>query len=565
MRRIPAILAALVLLVWGLAGCGPEKDPALVVTDRDVYTFADGKSVSIGSYPGDGKRIYHLDDGTELLAVESSPGLEDAIAGGVEPLQALEPAVREKIAGFYARQGALYDVEALLLDAYAGYNADPAGFSCRLAGQRTAPSASSGRVIYCTTAVTLPLGGRETGEYGFTQAFDRQTGDPVAGAELFSAEETDVKERFLAQYPADGAVPEVLREDFRPEYIRLSPEGYEVTFPPETSGRAGVEGCIRFGGPYTGELLSLLNDWAVPVPYDPEGTGETGRAELPWTVPEEEPAPSYEEYFAQVVDYGHPDGEECRVSSGYNISGYTLAYEDPALYLERYVGDGKERLWKIADIPELSAFSCDQRWIYGIAGGTELFRMDFYGENRETLFTDESGLLGETAERTFFIGDGKVIYFWTGTEDGGGAVCRLYLPEKRADLLYRLTAEELAEYYYTPQTEEVAEHWGGTGKVCLLGAPGPISNWEFSWSSINGAYLEACDAVAQDPELREKYFTEGVNGVDLVGYIEFELHIKSFTVYYLNAFTGEYLERPMGGYSVPGGAWWRQEQNGDES
>ena len=117
-------------------------------------------------------------------------------------------------------------------------------------------------------------------------------------------------------------------------------------------------------------------------------------AGLPWEVPEED-APSYEDYFAQVIDYHYPGpdvNEDWLVSTGYNIDPYMLVYEEPDLYLSQYYAvwlEGRRPdlwLWKIAEISNLKIFCADKTWIYAVVDGKELIRMDYFGEI-ETLFT----------------------------------------------------------------------------------------------------------------------------------------------------------------------------------
>ncbi len=231
-----------------------------IVEDVAVYTFPDGKSVSTGAYPNDDKFIYRLDDGTEILAEEKNILLEET-----KTLQAMPTVVRKKMNAFYEQQGAPYNVEEYLLKAYKEHLSDTSAFRCYLLSQETVQSASSEVIVYCTTRILLPLGNGDYDEYFITRAFDKESGDVLASAELFSTDIDTVKERFLSQYMTDEDTRKVLSEDFRLEYIQFSVEGFEVVFPHETASRLGVKGNVRFAGSFTDEILSVLNAWAVPV------------------------------------------------------------------------------------------------------------------------------------------------------------------------------------------------------------------------------------------------------------------------------------------------------------
>ena len=137
---------------------------------------------------------------------------------------------------------------------------------------------------------------------------------------------------------------------------------------------------------------------------------------------------------------------------GVGFTGYGVARNGDRLELW---SSGMEDtfLWTIAEIPGARPAAGTTRWFYAVVDGRELVRMDYYGENRTTVFTDDTGLLGELmfaeGDGGFFLLGEDLTYFLAGTEDGGVGVYRLYLPEDRTDLLYRYTPEQVEELTFS--------------------------------------------------------------------------------------------------------------------
>jgi len=258
MKKRTGILALTLCLALLLSGCGgqaAERKPELV--QENVYTFSDGEKVSLWRYPGDGKAIYQLDNGVQLLAAADPIGPENTFCGNLESLRDLDGEAQSQVIEFYREMGLLYDVEDYLENAYREYLSGAEGFSCHFLQQETHPDGSNDTLIYFTTQVTLPLGGRTVAVYSLTYGFDRGTGKVIDGWSLFSADEAEVKAALLENLP--GYIP-AMGDTFRPEYVRFSPEGYTVIFPPtDTTGTV-----YYLDGTLTDEVLSVLNDWAIP-------------------------------------------------------------------------------------------------------------------------------------------------------------------------------------------------------------------------------------------------------------------------------------------------------------
>ena len=309
---------------------------------------------------------------------------------------------------------------------------------------------------------------------------------------------------------------------------------------------------------------SLALEPTVTPPSEPS----SDLARLPWETPEAENAPSYKNYFAQVIDYHYPDDTDpdrdlsaWRFQFGYYFdNSYTLIYEDPDLYFSRYYFEyvhGRRPdlwLWKIAEIPALDIFYADERWIYAVADGRELIRMDYFGEI-ETLFTDELGLI-----RINGLYDGKVLYFWAGLPEGGAAICRLYIPEGRADALYRITQKELESYYYEPPASYGEENPYSTSPGYQLYGVQAISNFEFVWATPNPEFWELYDSIVLHAENYPQYFSWGLDDSEIKYYVGVDYGVWEYTDHYYNALTGEHLEHPSRSGSGLLPLWWKEMQ-----
>ena len=125
----------------------------------ETITLSDGTEVEI--WQGSRDNRYKLADGTELLWEQHPVGPDRVYAAGQESLDDLSPAAQEAVRAYYDAQGLLYRTYDELENAYAAYlesGRDP-GFDSYLVGQETTPCASSDRVIYFLTSVTLPING----------------------------------------------------------------------------------------------------------------------------------------------------------------------------------------------------------------------------------------------------------------------------------------------------------------------------------------------------------------------------------------------------------------------
>ena len=311
-----------------------------------------------------------------------------------------------------------------------------------------------------------------------------------------------------------------------------------------------------------------------PHPTDSAPPTESGKPDaLPWNPPEEGEALPYEEYFSQIRTYELLDRRWAL-----SIDGYRLHQEGSHLYMMD--SHTRELLWEIVELDGMEVVSADERWLYLIVGGTELIRMDHLGENREALFTDKTGLISRMNQsdydnpgkvyydivfddgpphpsannRTLAVADRKVLYFWAGAEDGDGAAAyRLYLPEKRVDVVFQYSQEEL-DVYLLPDTGD------GDGPFYRVSQLWPISNWEFTWYVGNPAFYEVYSTLSDQDfpaeiPLDDEYERQA--------WCEMEYGITSAFAHYENALTTEHQEANGGLYLSETAHWedgWWEER-----
>lgn len=276
---------------------------------------------------------------------------------------------------------------------------------------------------------------------------------------------------------------------------------------------------------------------------------------LPWTVPEAAGAPSYEDYFAQVREYGYGSADYNAVRGVAVGECYTADWADGVLSVFHEPEHALQ--WTVAELEDFQVLLCQPDWIYGVLNGTELVRIDYYGRTTEVLFTDASGAVARHNE-PLWLADGKVLYFWAGAPEGGLGAYRLYLPEKRTDLLRTMTQDELEPLWFSgyagTERQETAWHLSGLS---------PVSNQEFVWTEDDPAFYELYAQLLSDPAAFERYFApaSGEEGMfAALGEITRDYRLTPWTSCYCHAAEGVCLKKGYSAYSIHIGRtpWWKE-------
>lgn len=212
---------------------------------------------------------YQLQDGTELLWEDAPSGPENLYVGSLESFDDLNEAAKPAVARFYEEQGKLYDLQAELEKAWVEYQASPETFSSYWVSQDTSPSASSERVMYFGTHLTLPVRQNIVEERSFYAAFDRETGAYIPLSALFSCPESEIGKNLLSLAEKDGwpDTPELKQEmvsAFQMEYLSFYPDGLCLEFPQGTLPSQEYSCLVSID--FTDDCKALLQPWAVPYP-----------------------------------------------------------------------------------------------------------------------------------------------------------------------------------------------------------------------------------------------------------------------------------------------------------
>ena len=239
---------------------------------RGALTLEDGTVIDLldeGYYAA--THTYCLPDGVELLWVRGPSGPEGHYVGGLESFDDLSQRAREKILAYYEERGLLYDEGEELEKAYAAYLEQGEDFQTRMVEQDVSPSASSEKVIYFHTGLTLPLyleGDGTVYTLSLGDAFDRETGEYLSLWDLFQCSEEEARQA-TTDAPLDwrgsGGVRAGLEAAFDPERVVVGTDGLYMHFEP---GVISEEPTGYAFNADLSKLQDLMYGWAVPVKQD---------------------------------------------------------------------------------------------------------------------------------------------------------------------------------------------------------------------------------------------------------------------------------------------------------
>lgn len=238
---------------------------------KNAYTLSDGTVLDV--WQGDTNDIiYQLQNGTELLREDCPDGPENHYVGSQESYDDLSPAAQAAVTKFYADQGKLYDLDAMLEQAHAEYLADPERFCSYWVRQDTVPAASSQRVMYFSTNLTVCVA-QEPGSNAYVQAqdttltaaFDRQTGAQLPLADLFTCPVDQLGEKLLntVDWLKKDPVKQEMIDAFRLDYLSISQDGIYLVFPAESLPSQELDYHVSVD--LTDDCKALLQPWAIPT------------------------------------------------------------------------------------------------------------------------------------------------------------------------------------------------------------------------------------------------------------------------------------------------------------
>ncbi len=249
---------------------------------KKTYTAPDGTR-----YPGYAARVLMIDevreeepvilsDGTEVWLWRGTFGERFRLADGTELLwtddlhmdlqnDPQNEAAYAKIQAYYDAQGILYDPMSLLEQAWEAFRKTQPGeeFQSFHASQMVRKTAVSEGVIYCETSLSLPVDGWESSITRQGTAFDRETGEVIPLADLFTCPPEEIPAAVLdACYAQTNALRDEAVAAFLPQYVTFARDGVvEVTFP---KGSLPSEKNAFIFVAELEKLESVLQPWAVP-------------------------------------------------------------------------------------------------------------------------------------------------------------------------------------------------------------------------------------------------------------------------------------------------------------
>lgn len=294
----------------------------------------------------------------------------------------------------------------------------------------------------------------------------------------------------------------------------------ETTAPPETT-------VPETTSPDTQPPETQPPETQPPEPSEPVLT------DILWTVPEPLNL-TYEEFFENIREYGFPINTDYEVH--YNVSWGGVYGDDYYLWTNEengalYIDLGDENLRIGTEYyPDVVWTTADEQWIYGIQAGRELFRMDFFGENRQTLYIDETGKMSDHLGKVS-IAEGCALFFAAGAGEGYG-IYRLYLPDMTLDLM---ATSELEPWLYRA-----------------------YSNHQVMWKVHNPEIDALYEQCMNDPDFEYRDFPDAGTVYELIAN-EYDVPLSYY--YYCNTANGDLLRLPEYSNSESQGegegfVWW---------
>lgn len=316
-------------------------------------------------------------------------------------------------------------------------------------------------------------------------------------------------------------------------------------------------GCGH-GEPQDGQRPAPDPELEAPA-AEPQRQGWT----LPWEIPEE--FLTSEDYFSQVRPYQMEQlvcpypGDRTPDDQVY------LRHEGEVVWLSQR--EGGRTLWACWAPPDCRWLMADRAGVYGITADASLLRIPYASGQAEILFTDGTGQLLAQVERSdyqLWSADDCVLFFMAGTDKGLG-IYRLYVPEKKVELLLDGLDPENAYFGYGgyPTTKEIPDEGPATAEVWRY-MPIP-SNVEVQWLENNPNYAVVYEALANSPDC--PYDPKVWGESEFAGWVQTSYELYAQYAQYFNAATGERYEMPAEGiYREPprtddneakhGEAWW---------
>ncbi len=236
------------------------------ILEEDAYTLSDGTVLDVRR--SDDMKIFQTKDGAQLLIENRPVGPDNVSVGNLLSLDALNDSAKQKISSWYESRGLLYDLDYEIERAYADYksNESTEPFLEYYVFQEVFPYAYNDTLIWFSTNVNKTLSQKTGTEERTCAAFFRETGEPVAVAELFTCPVEEVVGKLLDAALSSGTLRSEMIKAFKIECLNFNPDGLQIWFP--AGSLPSEEHTFIFNVEYN-RIKDILVDWAIPTAYSP--------------------------------------------------------------------------------------------------------------------------------------------------------------------------------------------------------------------------------------------------------------------------------------------------------
>lgn len=211
---------------------------------------------------------YFTPDGVDILWEQEPIGPHNVSVGGLPSLDMLSDQAQEAIFAYYEKQGLLYDLDCELEKAWQAFQVSEnnSRFQSFHLSQDISPTAANDRLIWYSVYVTRPVAEGQHQQSSTHTVFDRETGNVVDIADLFTCSEKELGRRILeiVSMP-DTELSREMEKAFRFEYLTFDSNSLGVCFP---AGSLVSQNTNHLLGITYEELTGFIHPWAIPDPTE---------------------------------------------------------------------------------------------------------------------------------------------------------------------------------------------------------------------------------------------------------------------------------------------------------
>lgn len=249
-------------LKWKPGGYYSDRIYVESVILPEPYILKDGTELTIRKDRT--HTTYFTPDGIDILREQVPFGPHNVSVGGLPTFDMLNNQTQEKILSYYEELGLQYDLDAQLESAWQCYQASDNRllFQSHLLSQEISPTAANDQLLWYGTYVTHPIGNNLHHTSCIQTIFDRETGNVIGTAVLFTCEEKEVAKRILEIVNIPEAdLKQEIETSFQFEYLNFHSNALDVCFP---AGSLPSQTADHILGVEYEDLTGYIQPWAIP-------------------------------------------------------------------------------------------------------------------------------------------------------------------------------------------------------------------------------------------------------------------------------------------------------------